>query len=275
MKIPIALCLWSAVALADGECKKERALTKPELAFFEKAKGLTKALPAAPKGWEQHPEEVTAPAKLCTDGDALFKKGAARLSLTTETEYRDPADRGAKLEAAMKAGLPTDAEAKAAAELPKKLQKTDGGTATLALLAEQQKVGAAQLERGNKAIHAAGLDSAARIRVSFNPESESSTGCGVQKVVAAVKLDGVPQAFSGSCDFSSNPQEPEAGILLLFGTWTAKAEDTTLTATATYDLKKPHTVVQAMSVTITGDGQRPEELLKAIDLKALAALVGK
>ena len=275
MKIPLALCLFSAAAPADGECKKERALAKPEAAFFEKAKGLTKALPAAPKGWEQHPEEVVAPAKLCTDSDPLFKKGAARLSVTTETEYRDPADRSAQMELAIKLSGPTAEEAKAAAELTKKLQKTDGGAATQALLDQQAKAAQAQAERASKAQHTAGLDSAARIRITFNPESESSTGCGQQKTVAALKVEGVPQAFSGACDFASNPQEPEAGILLLFGTWAAKAEGGALTATATYDLKKPHTVVQAMSISITGDGARAEELLKGLDLKALAALVGK
>ena len=58
----------------------ERPLSKPELGFYEKAKALVKGLPAAPKGWEVHPEEVTPPAKLCTESDALFKKGGMSLN---------------------------------------------------------------------------------------------------------------------------------------------------------------------------------------------------
>ena len=138
-----------------------------------------------------------------------------------------------------------------------------------------QKLVQTQLERGNKALHEAGLDGEARIRISFNPTSETSTGCGYQRVVAPLKVDGAAQAYSGGCDFSSNPQDPEGGVLLLFGTWTQKTDDVSIEATATYDLKKPHTVVQAMSVLIIGDGKRPEELLKGIDVKGLAKLVGK
>jgi len=271
----VTVCLCANAALADGECRKERPLTRPELAFYEKAKSSAKALPAVPKGWEQHPEEILAPAKLCTNVDPLFKQGEARLSLVAETEYRDPADRSAKLDAAMKAGLPTADETKKAAELAKKLAKTDGGPALLAAQAEQQKLADAQAARGNKAIHEARLDSEARVRISLNPMSESSTGCGYQSTVAPLKVEGASFAFAGSCDFSSNPQEPEAGVLLLFGPWTQKADATGLEAAPAYDPKKPHTAIQAVSVLITGDGKRPDELLKGIDVKALAALIGK
>ena len=267
-----ALCSASAPA---QDCKKERALTKAELAFFRQAKGSAKALPAAPKGWEQHPEEIVAPAKLCTDADPLFKKGAARLNVVAETEYRDTADRAPKMDAAVKAAQPTADETKKALELTKRLEKADGGAAAAALQADQLKLAQALLERGNKAIHEAGLDGEARIRISFNPASETSTGCGYQKAVSPSKVDGAAHAFIGACDFSSNPQEPEGGVLLLLGAWTQKADDATIEASPAYDMKKPHTVVQAISVLITGDGQRPHELLKAVDVKALAALVGK
>ena len=271
----MVVCLGCCAALAQGECKKERALSKPEQAFFAKAKGLAKLVPAAPAGWEQHPEEVAAPAKLCTDVDPMFKKGQARLNLVSETEYRDPTDRSAKKDAALKAGEPTADETRKSAELAKKLNRTDGGATLQAGLAEQQKLLQAQLDRGNKAMHEAGRDGEARVRVSFNPEMQSSTGCGYQLTVAALKVDGAPQAFAGTCEVMSNPQEPEGGVLLLFGTWAAKAEGSTLEASPTYDAKKAHTVVQAMSVLITGDNKRPEELLKSVDVKALAALVGK
>ena len=69
----------------------------------------------------------------------------------------------------------------------------------------------------------------------------------------------------------SNPQEPEGGVLLLFGKWAPTSDVTSLQATATFDLKKPHTVVQAMSVLTMGDATRPEELLKGVDVKALSA----
>jgi hypothetical protein len=271
----VVALLCCSSAFAQGECKKERPLTKPEQAFFEKAKASAKALPAAPKGWEQHPEEITAPAKLCTDADPMFKKGQARLNVVAETEYRDTADRTAKMEAASKAGQPTADETKKGAELTKKMGKTDGGAALQTLEADQQKLMQAQLDRGNKAMHEAGLDGEARVRISFNPVSESSTGCGYQKAIAPLKIEGVTHAFAGTCDFSSNPQEPEAGVLLLFGAWTQKTDGSALEATPNFDAKKPHSVVQAMSVLITGDAQRPEELLKGIDVKALAALVGK
>lgn len=276
MRIALTLaCLSCSAALAQGECKKERPLTKPELAFYEKAKSSAKALPPAPKGWEQHPEEIAVPAKLCTDVDPMFKKGEARLNLVAETEYRDTTDRSAKMEAASKAGQPTPDETKKGAELAKKMVKSDGGADLAKFQAEHQALLTAQGERGNKAMHEAGLDGEARIRISFNPASESSTGCGYQKAVLPTKIEGVAHAFVGACDFSSNPQEPEGGTLLLFGKWNQKADATTIEATPAYDLKKPHTVVQAVSVMITGDGKRPEELLKLIDVKALAALVGK
>lgn len=273
MKIAFtAICLCCTAALAQ-ECKKERPLTKPELAFYEKAKSSAKALPAPPKGWEQHPEEIAVPAKLCADADPMFKKGQARLNLVAETEYREPTDRSAKIEAAVKAGQPTADETKKSAELAKKMLKTDGGAEVAQ--AEHQKLTQAQADRGNKAMHEAGLDGEARIRISLNPTSESSTGCGYQKSVEPLKVEGATHAFAGSCDFSANPQEPEGGVLLLFGPWTQKADGAALEATPTFDLKKPHTSVQAVSVLITGDGKRPDELLKAVDVKALAALVGK
>lgn len=275
MKIALAALtsLACATALAQSDCKKERPLTRPELAFFERAKGSAKALPAAPRGWEQHPEEIAAPAKLCSDADPMFKKGAARLNVVAETEYRDTSDRTARMDAAAKAAQPSADETKRAVELSKKLAKTDGGAQLAQLHADQQKLAQAQLERGNKAIHEAGLDGEARIRISFNPESESSTGCGYQKSVSPSKVDGAVHAFVGTCDFSSNPQEPEGGVLLLLGAWTQTSDAMAITATPTYDPKKPHTAVQAISVLITGDGPRPEELLKAIDVKALGALI--
>ncbi len=277
MKIPLAVCLSSAVAFAQGDCKKERVLSKPELGFYEKSKGLAKALPPAPKGWEVHPEEVAAPAKLCTDADALYKKGGARLSVVAETEYRDPTDRSAKMDAAVRAGQATPEETKAAAETAKKLAKTDGGAAAVPLLAEQAKVAQAQLDRGNKAMRAAAFDAEARIRISLNPEGESSTGCSNMIAVSVfpAKPEGPSHAFLGVCDGASNPQEPESGLLLLYGTWDAKAEGNVLTATPKYDPKKPHTAVQAMSVLVTADGKRADELMQGVNLKALAAVVGK
>ncbi len=271
---PVVLAALCSSA-ASAQCKKERALTKPEQAFFAKTKALAKALPAAPSGWELHPEEVAAPPKLCSDVDAMFKKGETRLNLVSETEYRDPADRSAKQEAASKQGAATADETKKLAELQKKGAKMDAGMALAAVQADQQKLAQAQIDRMNKAIHEAGLDAEARIRVSLNPESESSTGCGVQKSLAATKVDGATYAFTGTCDFSSNPQEPEAGVLLLFGGWSQKLDGATLEATPTYEPKKPHTVVQAISVVITGDGKRADELLKGVDVKAIAAMVGK
>lgn len=271
--VAAAATLTCATALAQSDCKKERALSKPELAFFERAKGSARALPPAPKGWEQHPEEISTPGKLCTDGDPLFKNGQARLNVVAETEYRDTSDRTAKLDAAARAAQPSADETKRALELSKKLGKTDGGAQLTQLQADQQKLAQVQLERGNKAIHEAGLDGEARIRISFNPEGESSTGCGYQKTVSPSKVEGAVHAFVGTCDFSSNPQEPEGGVLLLLGSWSPKVDGAAIAATPSYDLKKPHTAVQAISVLITGDGPRPEELLKAVDVKALAALI--
>lgn len=270
----VVVC-FSSAALAQTECKKERALTKPEQAFYEKAKGSAKSLPAAPKGWEQHPEEIAAPAKLCADADPMFKKGQARLNLVAETEYRDTSDRSAKIDAAVKTGQPTADETKKAADLAKKMAKSDGGFELQSVQGENQMLIQAQADRGNKAMHEAGLDQAARIRISFNPVDETSTGCGYQKALTPMKVEGATAAFAGSCDFSSNPQEAEGGVLLLFGPWTQKVDATTILATPTFDLKKPHTTVQAVSVLITGDGKRPDALLKGVDVKALAALVGK
>lgn len=277
MRIALGLtvCLCSTAALAQTECKKERALTRPELAFFEKAKGITKALPAAPSGWEQHPEEIAVPPKLCSDADPLFKKGLARLNLVAETEYRDPTDRSAKIEAATRANQPTADEAKRSSELARKMSKSDGGADLQTFQAEHQQIVQAQAGRVSKAMHEAGFDGEARIRISFNPVSESSTGCGYQKLVVPLKVEGTTQAFAGTCDFSSNPQEPEGGVLLLFGPWNQKTDDTTIEVAPKFDLKKPHTVVQAISVLITGDNKRPEELLKGINVKAIAALIGK
>ena len=275
MRFAIAACLVCTAALAQTECKKERPLAKAEQAFYEKAKSAAKALPAPPTGWEQHPEEIVAPAKLCTDVDPMFKKGLARLNLVAETEYRDPTDRAGKIDAAVKAGEPSADETKKRSEVAKKMVKSDGGAELQTLQAEHQKLVQTQLDRGNKAMHEAGLDANARIRISFNPVSETSTGCGVQKALAPLKVPGATQAFAGGCDFSSSPQEPEGGVLLLFGPWTVKTEDTMIEATPAFDLKKPHTVIQAISVLVIGDGTRPDELLKGINVKAIAALVGK
>ncbi len=266
-----ALCCSAAYA----QCKKERALTKAEQGFYAKTKALAKALPTAPSGWQLHPEEVAAPAKLCTDVDAMFKKGETRLNLVAETEYRDPADRSAKQEAAAKQGAATADETKKQAELEKKASKMDAGMALAAVQADQQKLSQAQVDRMNRAMHEAGLDAEARIRVSLNPESESSTGCGYQKTLAPLKVEGATYAFAGTCDFSSNPQEPEGGVLLLFGGWSQKVDGATLEATPTYEPKKSHTVLQSMSVVISGDGKRPDELLKGVDVKALAGMIGK
>ncbi len=273
-----AICvatLCCTAAFAQSECKKDRALTLPEQGFFETAKKSAKALPAAPKGWEQHLEEITAPTKLCAEADPLFKTGQARLNLVAETEYRDLADRKAKMDAALKAGLPTAGETKKVAELTKKALKVDGGTGSQALAAEQQKIVQAQLDRNNKAMRAAGLDSEARIRISFNPAGESGTGCGYQKDVAPLQVEGTMGAFLGKCDVSSNPQDPESGVLLLFGQWTHKSDGTMVEATPVFDAKKPPSTVQAVSVVITADGKRADELLKAFDVKAVAALIGK
>ncbi len=277
MRIAVAtiVCLLSTAALAQVECKKERALTRLEQTFFERANGTIKALPAAPQGWAQHPEEVTAPAKLCTDVDPMFKKGLARLSVAAETEYLDPTDRTAAIDAAAKASQPTADETKKSGEVAKKLAKADGGSELARLQGESQKLILAQADRGTLLMHQAGLDAQARIRITFNPVSESSTGCGNQKTVTAMHIDGVGHAYSGNCDFSSNSGEPESGVLLLFGQWTEKLEGSTLEAAPAFDLKKAPHIVQAISVLITGDGKRPEELLKGLNVKALAALVGK
>jgi hypothetical protein len=273
--VAVLACLCCTAAAAQGECKKERALTKPEQAFFDRAKSTAKALPAAPQGWEQHPEDITPPAKLCADADPMFKKGEARLNVVTETEYRDPADRSAKQQESTKAGQPTADETKRSAELAKKMVKSDGGADLQTLQAEHQKLLQAQTDRVNQAMHAAGLDGEARIRISINPAGESSTGCGTQKAVQPIEVPGAAHAFSGACDFSSNPQEPEAGVLLLFGKWTQKSDATTIEAVPAFDLKKSHTVIQAVSVLITGDGKRPDELMKGLNVKAIAALIGK
>ena len=272
----------SLVAHADGDCKKERPPTKAELAFYDRAKSSAKALPAAPEGWAQHPEEITAPAKLCADADPMLKKGEARFNVVAETEYRDNADHTSKIELAMKFGTPSAEEAKKAAELNKKIDglrklPPDAGAAAQIVAAQTEllKISTGQTERVNLALREASHDGQARIRVSFNPASENSTGCGSQKTVVATKLEAVAQAFSGTCDLSSSPQESENGVLLLFGPWKVKSDASALEATSTFDPKKPAPMVQTLSVVIIGDGQRPEQLLKGLDVKALAALVGK
>jgi hypothetical protein len=278
----VAALVVAGLVHAQGECKKERPLSKAELGFYERVKGSAKALPPAPKDRAVHPEEVTVPEKLCADVDPLFKKGQARFSVVTETEYRDPVDRTAKLDLAIKLGQPTAEEARKTAELTKKLealgkQPADAGSAPaiVAAQAELLKVSAGQTERMNLAIHEAGLDAQSRVRVSFNPDSENTTGCGNQKTLVATKIDGAAQAFAGTCDVSSNPQESERGLLLLFGPWKVTAGPSTLEATSAFDAKKPHSAVQTVSVVISGDGSRPDELLKSLDVKALAALIGK
>ena len=98
---------------------------------------------------------------------------------------------------------------------------------------------------------------------------------GASNRLTSRNVAGAAHTFSGLCDFSSNPQEPEAGILLLFGKWTQKSDATSVEATPAFDAKKPHTVIQAISVLITGDGVRPGEMMKGVNLKAIAALIGK
>jgi hypothetical protein len=277
----VAVLAFGLVAFADGDCKKERPLSKAEQGFYDRAKALVKGLPPAPVGWQMYPEEIVPPEKLCADADPMLKKGDARFNLAGETEYRSSVDNAAKVELAMKLGTPSAEEAKKANDLNKKIDAllklppdANAVGAWQTAHDELMKITSAQAARVSTALREATVDTQARIRISLNPANETSTGCNVQKSVGDLKVAGA-QAFSGTCDLASAPQDSDTGLLLLFGKWTVKNEAGNFEATPAYDPKKPASAVQAMSVLIIGDGKRPEGLLGKLDIKALAAAVGK
>jgi hypothetical protein len=270
----------------EGDCDG-RSLTAEERAFFTTAKKLEAALPAPPVGWRSVVTPGVVPTRLCRELDTDYRTGNARLQATLSAIFQNPEDRSGDLRKALDTHSDEETRKEIAAfqeqmrDIGQQMHDANGDQRRLSELGQRaaamQKKYEATMNRALRPAEAMASDTerdlAVKVELELNPTA-TADDCARR---ARLRVPGAISAWKSLCPVAvegSHALETNGVAVVLLGDWVIAEDPGQMRARSRF---KPggHAKIQTVRLRITGDAKRLEELVRAADLKALAAAISK